>query len=71
MKRKEKENFRNMNLAELQGVLRDLEKKMFQLNFTRKTTPLANPLEIRNLRRKIAFIKTIINQKKATVGSKD
>jgi len=63
MKVKEKESLRNMNIAELQAILRDIEKKIFQLKFTRKTTPLTNPLEIRILRRKIAIIKTILNQK--------
>lgn len=70
MKRKEKENLKNMSIAELQSVLRDVEKKMFQLEFTKKTAPLANPLEIRVLRRKVAFLKTVLNQKQKAVDSK-
>ncbi|MCX7905713.1 MAG: 50S ribosomal protein L29 [Elusimicrobiales bacterium] len=64
MKKREKESIRNMNEAELNAMLRDLEKELFELKFNKKISPLDNPLRIRNLRRKIAFVKTIINEKK-------
>lgn len=64
MKRREKESLRNMNDAELNAVLLDLEKELFQLRFNKKISPIDNPLRIRNLRRKIAFIKTILSERK-------
>lgn len=64
MKRREKESIRNMSEAELNAMLRDLEKELFELKFNKKISPLDNPLKIRVLRRKIAFIKTVLNEKK-------
>lgn len=63
MKRKEKENLKNMSEAELKAQLRDLEKRLFQIKFKRTSSPLENPLEIRLIRRKMAVIKTFIGAK--------
>ena len=64
MKRKDKENLRNMSEAELKTQLRDLEKRLFQIKFKRTSSPLENPLEIRLIRRKMAVIKTHIGAKR-------
>ena len=64
MKIKEKESLRNMNDAELESNLRDMEKKYFQLKFSKMSAPLENPIQIRFLRRKMAFVKTILSQRK-------
>lgn len=64
MKKREKESIRNMSEAELNAMLRELEKELFELKFNKKISPLDNPLKIRVLRRKIAFIKTVLNEKK-------
>jgi large subunit ribosomal protein L29 len=63
MKRKEKENLRNMSEVELKAQLRDLGKQLFQMKFRRASSPLENPLEIRSLRRKMAVIRTFIGDK--------
>ncbi len=63
MKRKDKENLKNMSEAELRSQLRDLEKRLFQIKFKRASSPLENPLEIRLIRRKMAVIKTYIGAK--------
>jgi len=63
MKTKEKENYKNMNVAELNSNVVELEKKIFQLKFKKASSPLENPIELRTLRRKIAFLKTLISQK--------
>ncbi len=67
MKRKEKEALRNMSNEELNAMLKDLEKELFQLKFNKKISPIDNPLRIRLIRRKIAFIKTIINERNKKV----
>ncbi len=64
MKKREKESIRNMSDSELNAMLADLEKEIFNLRFNKKISPIDNPLRIRNLRRKIAFIKTVINERK-------
>ncbi|GAB4030716.1 MAG: hypothetical protein Fur0012_07050 [Elusimicrobiota bacterium] len=69
MKTKDKEHFRNMSEGEIRSAARDLEKKLFQLNFKKATSPLENPIEIRLLRRKIAFLKTLISQRKKAVSA--
>lgn len=65
MKSKDRETLRNMAPEELSTQLRDLDKKLFQIKFKRTTAPLENPLEIRQIRRKAAIIKTFLAQKKA------
>lgn len=64
MKSNDKENLRNMSPDELGVKLRELEKKLFQLKFKKVSTPLENPLEIRSVRRRMAMIKTWLNEKK-------
>jgi large subunit ribosomal protein L29 len=63
MKRKDKENLKNMSEAELKAQLRDLEKHLFQTKFKRASSPLENPLEIRLVRRKMAMIRTFLGMK--------
>ena len=60
-----------MNLAELRGLseldltlkLEELNEKKFKLGFKHRTTMLENPMEIRNIRKDIARIQTIIREK--------
>jgi large subunit ribosomal protein L29 len=63
MKSKEKESIKNMGDNELNAMLKDLEKELFELKFNKKISPLDNPLKIRILRRKIAFVKTILSER--------
>ncbi|MEW5952074.1 MAG: 50S ribosomal protein L29 [Elusimicrobia bacterium] len=70
MKTKEKETFRNMSEGEIKASIKDLEKKLFQLKFKKASSPLENPIEIRLIRRKIAFLKTLISQRKKAVSAK-
>ena len=64
MKTNEKEVLKNKTLAELQEALGKAQEKNFNLLFKHSTTPLSNPLEIRAVRREIALLQTLINQKK-------
>jgi large subunit ribosomal protein L29 len=72
MKKREKEEIRNLGDAELESLLKETEKELFNLKFNKKIAPIDNPLRIRLLRRKIAFIKTVINQRRSKneVGAK-
>ena len=65
MKTKDKEVMKNKSLAELNEALGKAQEKKFNLLFKHSTTPLANPMEIRAVRREIALLQTIINQKSA------
>ncbi|MCK5106482.1 MAG: 50S ribosomal protein L29 [Elusimicrobiales bacterium] len=63
MKRKDKENLKNMSSAELESHIRDLEKKLFQMKFKRVSAPLENPLEIRSIRREMSMVRTWLKEK--------
>ncbi|MBR5608876.1 MAG: 50S ribosomal protein L29 [Elusimicrobiaceae bacterium] len=63
MKTNEKEALKNKTVAELNEALAKAQEKKFNLLFKHSTTPIANPMEIRAVRREIALLKTLINQK--------
>ena len=65
MKTNDKEVLKNKTLAELKEELGKAQEKKFNLLFKHSTTPLANPMEIRAVRREIALLQTLINQKSA------
>lgn len=55
---------RNMTVDELNEKLNDTSKKLSQLKFNNSVQTIENPLEIKTLRRQIAKLKTILNEKK-------
>ena len=55
---------RNMSIDELNEKLTDTTKKLSQLKFNNTVQTIENPLEIKNLRRQVAKLKTILNEKK-------
>lgn len=65
MKTNDKEVLKNKTVAELSEALSKAQEKKFNLLFKHSTTPIANPMEIRAVRREIALLQTLINQKKA------
>lgn len=60
MKTKE---IRNMSLDEMKGKVAELDKELFGLRMSHATAQLENPLKIRVARRRLARLKTIINEK--------
>ena len=54
---------RNMSIDELNEKLTDTTKKLSQLKFNNTVQTIENPLEIKNLRRQLAKLKTILNEK--------
>ena len=64
MKTNEKEALKNKTVAELSQALSKAQEKKFNLLFKHSTTHIANPMEIRAVRREIALLQTLINQKK-------
>ncbi len=53
-----------MTIDELNEKLTDTSKKLSQLKFNNSVQTIENPLEIKTLRRQIAMLKTILNEKK-------
>jgi len=66
MKSRDKQNLKNLSVEEMQSQLHQDREKMFKLQFKHSTTPLANPLEMRTLRRKIAMLETFVKEKSAS-----
>ena len=63
MKTKEWTELKNSTYDELILQLTKKQEKLFKLKLQRYSAPLKNPLEIRELRRDIARIKTLLNIK--------
>ena len=52
---------------ELETKLADIKKSLFNLKFQKATGQLDNPVKIRNLRKDIARIKTLIKEKELNI----
>ena len=55
---------RNMSTDELNEKLTDTSKKLSQLRLNNYVQTIENPIEIKILRRQLAKLKTVLNQKK-------
>jgi large subunit ribosomal protein L29 len=62
--------FRNMTVEELKVKESDLRKELFNLRFQQVTGEIENPLRIRHVRKDIARILTVINEKSRVEGAK-
>ncbi|HVT43935.1 MAG TPA: 50S ribosomal protein L29 [Thermoanaerobaculia bacterium] len=54
---------REKNEGELEARERELNEQLFKLRFQKATGSLENPMKIRQVRKEIARIKTILNEK--------
>ena len=64
MKQKNWQEIKSMSSVELNAKLVELEDKYYKLKFINSTAPVKNPLEIREMRRTIARIKTLLAEQK-------
>ena len=66
------EKLREMSADELQGKERELHEQLFRLRFQKSLGQLDNALKIRETRRDIARVKTVLRQKQgqAAAGSR-
>ena len=58
-----KENVHELRDDELQQKLESLKTELFNLRFSHATGQLSNPLQIQNVRRDIARVKTVIRER--------
>ena len=61
MKAKERDEKKHLSVEDLRLELRQAQEKRFRLSFKHKVAKLANPLELRALRRSIARLNTWIS----------
>ena len=66
MKAKE---FREHSDDELRKSLGDLEEQLFKLRFQKSTGQIENPVKIREVRKDIARVLTVINERGAEGGA--
>jgi large subunit ribosomal protein L29 len=50
---------------ELRKTLSDLEEQLFKLRFQKSTGQIENPIKIREVRKDIARVMTVINERQA------
>jgi large subunit ribosomal protein L29 len=54
---------RDKSVDELQNRERDLREQLFKLRFQRATGRMENPMKIRNVKREIARISTLLGER--------
>jgi large subunit ribosomal protein L29 len=67
MKAKELKDLRTSNPQDLKVKLNDLKAELFNLRFQLATGQLENPMRIREVKKSIAQIKTIIREEELKV----
>lgn len=63
MSAKHTSELRDKSVSELQTRERELTEQMFKLRFQRATGSMENPSKMRQVRREIARIKTLLKEK--------
>ena len=67
MKAKEIKEIRGLSIEKLEQKLQELKKDLFMLRMQHATNQLENPMQIANVKKDIARIKTIIREKETNV----
>ncbi len=57
---------RDKSVDELRNRERDLREQLFKLRFQRATGRMENPMKMRHVRREIAQIETLLNERSRT-----
>ena len=57
---------RDKSVDELRARERDLREQLFKLRFQRATGRIENPMKMREVRREIAQIETLLNERAST-----
>lgn len=55
---------REQSAEELQRILGELEDQLFKLRFQKSTGQIENPVKIREVRRDIARVLTVLNERR-------
>ena len=65
MAKKKAHDLRDLTVEDLESLEREKAEELMNLKIQLKMRAVDNPLQVRNARREIAVIKTVINEKKA------
>jgi large subunit ribosomal protein L29 len=69
MKASEWQEMREKTTLELESELRDMKSELFKLRFQLATSQLENPMKIKEVKRNIARIKTILRENELKGGN--
>ena len=69
MKASEIAKIRDMNDAELQKRLKELEEELFNLRFQHAINQLDNPMRLKAVKKEIAIVKTIMRENEIKNGA--
>ncbi len=58
-----------LTVAELNAKLKELNSELFNLRFSHATRSLANPMQIHNVKKDIARVKTVIREKEIAAAA--
>ncbi len=70
MKAKDLDNIKENSVEELQKKVMDLKAELFNLRFQLATGQLENPMRVKEVKKSIAQIKTILREKELKVMEK-
>jgi large subunit ribosomal protein L29 len=62
-KAKREESLHDLSAQELEARLREVQENHFRLRFRHAGNPLKNPMQIRQARREVARLETILREK--------
>ncbi len=62
---KKASEYRDLHLEEIESILVEKSEELMNMKIQVKLRHMDNPLQVREARREIAIIKTVINEKKA------
>ena len=65
MKTKEFQKLKELSVEELQAKEKELKEELFNLRFQQATGQLANPMRLKECKRDIARVKTVLNARLA------
>lgn len=65
MAKQKAHDLREMTLSELEGMARERAEELMQMRMKLRLRQIDNPLSVRNARRELAVIKTVMNEKRA------
>lgn len=64
-------DIKNMTTQELSSKLNELKNELFNLRFSHATGNLANPMQLHNVKKDIARIKTVLRVREIAEGDRN
>lgn len=64
-------DIKNMTTQELSSKLNELKNELFNLRFSHATGNLANPMQLHDVKKDIARIKTVLRVREIAEGDKE